>query len=45
MYNIFRWVTIIIVSTIMVKIFMNIVERYGIKFTDVFEDIWQKLKR
>ncbi len=36
---------VIFVSVIIINIIMNIIDRYGINFVELFQDLWKKIRK
>lgn len=42
---ILKIIVIILVNVIIIKIIMNIIDKYGIKFVEFFQDLWKKIRK
>ncbi|ABB14383.1 hypothetical protein CHY_2130 [Carboxydothermus hydrogenoformans Z-2901] len=40
-----KWIIIILINVMIIKIIMNIINAFGIKFVENFQDIWKKMRK
>lgn len=45
MNDILKIVTALLISTVIIKILMNLINLGGIDFVGFFEDLWKKIKK
>jgi len=42
---ILKIIIILFINIIIIKIIMNIIDHYGIKFVEFFQDLWKKIRK